>query len=162
MRKYYLIVAWFLVIAWMGTIFYLSHQPANTSSELSSGITQIVVGIIETIIPFIEIDLDVWHFLIRKSAHFIAYFLLGIFIVHALIVSRMQVFQSGLLAIIISLLYAISDEIHQLYIPGRSGEVRDVIIDTLGASTGVLLFVLCVLVFERRQQKKRKTDNFIG
>src|SRR5690625_4467064 len=112
MRKYYLIVAWFLVIAWMGTIFYLSHQPANTSSELSSGITQIVVGIIETIIPFIEIDLDVWHFLIRKSAHFIAYFLLGVFIVHALIVSRVHVFLGGLLAIIISLLFAISDQFH--------------------------------------------------
>lgn len=162
MKKYYPWIAWLLVILWMGTIFYLSHQPAGASSELSSGITQLFITIIETIIPMIQMDSESWHFLIRKSAHFIAYFLLGTFIIHALFVSGMHVYKSGILAILISLLYAISDEIHQLYIPGRSGEIRDVVIDTLGAGSGILLFVLCVLIFQRRQKESRKMDNIIG
>lgn len=45
------------------------------------------------------------------------------------------------IALAICISYAISDEVHQLYVPGRSGEVRDVIIDTAGASLGILSYV---------------------
>ena len=44
--------------------------------------------------------------------------------------------------IIICILYAISDEIHQLFVPGRSGQVSDVLLDTLGAFTGIMIYKL--------------------
>lgn len=47
-----------------------------------------------------------------------------------------------LIPLIICLLYSISDEFHQLFIVGRSGEVRDVLIDTIGALTGIYGYYL--------------------
>lgn len=143
MYKKHRVLAWFVVIAWMSVIFYLSHQPASTSSKLSAGITQRFIQIIDTLIPFVYLSLDTWHFLIRKSAHFIAYFLLGVFIVNALYVSGSRNYRAMIIAIITSFVYAISDEVHQLFIPGRSGEITDVLIDTIGATSGIILYRLC-------------------
>lgn len=149
MKNIHRTIAWILVIFWMGVIFYLSHQPAGASSELSSGITQIVIHIIDSVIPFVQLQEDGWHFFIRKSAHFIAYFMLGILIIHALRVSGLYRYQM-IIAITISFLYAISDEVHQLFIPGRSGEVRDVLIDTLGATSGLLIYRIFNLFFKKQ------------
>src|SRR5690625_808038 len=147
MYKKHRILAWFVVVAWMGVIFYLSHQPANVSSKLSTGITLQFIQIIETLLPFVHLSLDTWHFLIRKSAHFIAYFLLGVFIINALYVSGSRNDQAVTTAIMISFCYAVSDEVHQLFIPGRSGEVTDVLIDTFGATSGIILFRLCLFFY---------------
>ena len=53
-----------------------------------------------------------------------------------------------LLSLLICFLYACSDEIHQLFVPGRSGEARDVLIDTLGACLGVSFYYL---VFRKKK-----------
>src|SRR5690625_733386 len=156
MKKLHRLLAWTLVLCWMGMIFYLSHQPATVSSELSSSITQIFIHVIEITLPFVQLQQETWHFLIRKSAHFIAYLMLGIFIIHALYVSDLRRYDGIIIAIAISCFYAISDEIHQIFIPGRSGEIRDVMIDTFGATSGILLYRLFVLFFSKRKSVKVK------
>lgn len=145
--------AWALVISWMGVIFYLSHQPAGVSSELSSGITQLFLRFIEFFIPFMQLDQQMWHFFIRKSAHFCAYFILGILLMNALRKNRFA-HRQIMLAVIISLLYAVSDEVHQLFIPGRSGEVRDILIDTIGATAGIFVYRLIVNMMIKRHFKE--------
>ena len=45
--------------------------------------------------------------------------------------------------------YSISDEIHQKFIPGRSAELRDVIIDSLGALTGILVCIVFLRLIEK-------------
>ncbi len=55
-------------------------------------------------------------------------------------------------SLIIGILYAISDEIHQLFVPGRSGKVTDVIIDSLGILTGIVFF----LIVEKTVKQIRK------
>jgi VanZ family protein len=59
-------------------------------------------------------------------------------VINALWRSGVYDYRSILLALLLCILYAISDEVHQIFIPGRSGEIRDVIMDIVGSSVGVL------------------------
>ncbi|TJX12543.1 VanZ family protein [Tissierella creatinini] len=128
------VLPWILVVLWMVFIFYQSHKPAPESNKLSKGITEIIVETVEKVTPDVEIEVNKYHHTIRKNAHFLSYLLLGILVANGLRNSGVNI---GL-AVIICVLYAISDEIHQLYVPGRSGEVKDVIIDSAGALVGIL------------------------
>lgn len=138
------VVAWLLVLVWMGCIFYLSHQPASESSKLSAGVMATILQVVQAIIP-LSVEVSTFHLFIRKGAHFFAYFLLGILLYRSL----WGKWQHFLVALFIAFLYAISDEVHQLFIPGRSGEVRDVLIDSAGAATGILLYILLLRVLRR-------------
>src|SRR5699024_1546325 len=81
LRKYF---RWPAVVLWMGILFYLSHQPGEQSSELSSGITIALIDFMQNAMPFISVDADTAHHLIRKSAHFSAYAVLGVLVTYAL------------------------------------------------------------------------------
>ncbi|UCZ52894.1 VanZ family protein [Bacillus shivajii] len=144
------VISWVAVILWMALIFYLSHQPAGESSELSSGVTALILSIIEGIVPAaVNVDFDIFHFYIRKGAHFAAYFVLGLFVVNALYASGVKGLRSVLVALLISVLYAASDEYHQTFIPGRSGEVSDVLIDAVGSATGIVCYLLAVKLIQK-------------
>ncbi|MDV2886388.1 VanZ family protein [Alkalihalophilus pseudofirmus] len=135
------VISWLSVLLWMSLIYYLSHQPAAESTELSTGVMQVLIASFEAIFLFINLETEWFHFLIRKGAHFTAYFILGILLINALRKSK-AVDTSAMIALLLSVLYAISDEVHQLFIPGRSGEVRDVLIDSAGAAVGISLYYL--------------------
>lgn len=135
-------ISWMAVIVWMAIIFFLSHQPGSQSSELSSAITENIIKAAEKISPALGASVETFHTLVRKSAHFIAYLLLGALSLNALRRSGIAGWRSFALALCLSVLYAVSDEIHQLFIPGRSGEARDVLIDSIGAATGLILIWL--------------------
>lgn len=137
-------MAWLFVFVWMGLIFYLSHQSASESSQLSGGVVAFVLHILHTIIPQ-SIEVSAFHTFIRKGAHFFAYFILGILIYRAL----WGRWKNFFMALFIAFLYAVSDEVHQLFIPGRSGEFRDVLIDSAGAATGILLYILLLRLLRR-------------
>lgn len=132
---------WMLVFAWMGVIFFLSHQPADTSGALSGGLLEkifLIIGFFERMFNF-TFDREILHFFLRKGAHFTAYFILGALLMIALANNNRdmrKVFYQGLL---IAVIYAITDEFHQTFIPGRAGQVQDVLIDTAGAATALTL-----------------------
>lgn len=133
--------SWILVVLWMTLIFYLSHQPATESNELSIGITEKITGIVDKAIPnTINTNIRNLNHIIRKYAHFFAYLVLGILTFNGLKDSGIAGGRGFILALIICILYAISDEIHQLFIPGRSGQVTDVVIDGMGSLVGVILY----------------------
>ena len=80
---------------------------------------------------------------VRKTAHFSVYTCLG-----ALIYSLCRTFEGKnwkkvLISIGLAFLYACSDEVHQVFVSGRSGEIRDVCIDSLGAGFGVCIVWIC-------------------
>lgn len=145
------IIAWVLVLLWMGLIFYLSHQPATKSSELSSGIVDMVVLAMGKMIPFGAMNLETLHYIIRKGAHFTAYFILGLLVINALKLNGLRSFKLIILTLIICVLYAASDEFHQVFIPGRSGEIKDVLIDSSGSTFGIIcyLFVHKLIRFKK-------------
>lgn len=132
---------WTTVVIWMALIFFLSHQPGQESSELSAGITDIIGSLFEVVFQG-KLDASNLSFYIRKSAHFLAYFVLSLLVIHSLRKSGLKGYRGFGLALIICVLYAITDEIHQLFIPGRSGDLRDVLIDSAGATVGIGLYLL--------------------
>ena len=139
------VISWLLVILWMGLIFYLSHQPATQSSDLSSGLTERILAVIDRVISGLDINVENFHHLIRKGAHFFAYFVLGILVTSALRTHSLVGWRHFFIACLICVVYAVSDEVHQLFIPGRAGQVKDVMIDSAGAFVGIAGY----FVFER-------------
>lgn len=146
-------LAWTIVFVWMGVIFFLSHQSGEASSQLSSGLFSLVKGAVIQIFPFLTIDLHNLHFFLRKFAHFFAYFLLGVFIIHAVLIDRIYSFRMAFYVLLFTVFYAITDEIHQIFIPGRSGEVRDVIIDSSGSAIGIFMYCSLRSFFKRKWKK---------
>lgn len=150
----YKILSWIAVIFWMALIFYLSHQPAAISNEFSSGITEMIINTLENLASSFQFHIEELHHIIRKNAHFFAYLILGMLVLNGL--RRSGVFgKRGIgIALLICILYAITDEVHQLFIPGRSGEARDVLIDSAGAGTGIVIYLLISKLVRRRSKKR--------
>ena len=139
-----LCLAWGIVLLWMALIFYFSHQPATESSQLSQGVLTVILGFVQRVSPDLarELELLQLNHLIRKNAHFVAYLVLAVLSMNALAQNRIRGKRQIGYAFLICLLYAITDEVHQLFIPGRSGEVKDVLLDSFGAISGILLYRL--------------------
>jgi VanZ family protein len=150
LRKISVITAWTLTALWMAVIFWFSHQPSTQSSAISGGLLETMIAPL-TALGLGVGELDFLHTLLRKSAHFIAYAVLGLLSVHAL--RETGVKKSPFWAFLISFIYAITDEVHQLFIPGRSGEVSDVMIDTAGALIGIGIYHALLFLVRRKKEK---------
>jgi VanZ family protein len=126
----------------MALIFWFSHQPSTISAEMSHGLLERVILLFQDVFPITSVYTDVLHSLVRKGAHFFIYFVLGLLVMVAL-QSHEKVGNKGLLvrAVLICGLYAMSDEYHQTYIAGRSGQWSDVLIDTSGALLGCFKYL---------------------
>ncbi|MCF6138807.1 VanZ family protein [Pseudalkalibacillus berkeleyi] len=133
------ILSWSFVFLWMSLIFYLSHQPATASNAMSTGLTEMIVQFIEGVTPVQDFDLEAFNHIVRKNAHFFAYFILGLLVLNALRKNRIRKKEIGF-ALLICVLYASSDEVHQLFVPGRGAQINDVLIDSSGAIVGVSLY----------------------
>lgn len=136
-------VATILTFSWMGLIFYFSHQPGSVSSELSSSLLLVLDEVLN--FSSVYVDMTFIHLILRKSAHFLVYLVLGILLLHTIYLFLKKLKVSSLIAVIFGFLFALSDEFHQTFIPGRSGELRDVLIDTVGIFFGVFIYVLMFL-----------------
>ena len=129
------IIYWILLIIWMIVIFIMSNQPANISDSQSSGI----------IYTLSKIGLDMnnifgqfANFIVRKCAHFLEYMILALLVLN-LLKLYFNMKQVAIITIVFVFFYACTDEIHQLFVLGREGAIRDVIIDTCGGITVVLI-----------------------
>ena len=133
----------------MAVIFMLSHQ----SASISSGQSGVFVEQLRHIAP--SIDQQILTFLVRKGVYIFAYFVLGILTFNALWRVDLSKFKLNYpvgLSIIVCTLYAVSDEFHQLFVSGRSGELRDIMIDSCAAMVGVFI----ISIFVRILQKSKK------
>jgi VanZ family protein len=139
-------IRWLLLLAWMALIFFFSHQDKEQSGKVS----QMVLWMLQQL----HIDLErvspvraTW--LVRKLAHLTIYFILYLFAFRTIRLYK-PLRQSLWLGLLLIFLYAVSDEFHQTFIPGRVGLAADVGIDTLGGSLGLLL---CLLLSKFRPAK---------
>jgi VanZ family protein len=132
------IISWIAVLLWMGLIFSLSAQPAADSNQLSKGVTKVVIEVVEKVAPKAELEVRDYNHFIRKNAHFLAYLVLGVLVMQALSFGKgRSARRNAFIAVIICLFYAMSDEVHQLYVPGRGAQLGDVGIDGVGGMVGV-------------------------
>lgn len=148
----------FVVIGWMIVIFLFSAQPAEVSSQTSGGIVSQIVGLVYPnfgTIPEPEQTaiLDMWQTVVRKCAHFCAYALLSLLVANATRTYNIQKCGRFLIPVAVSALYAVSDEIHQYFVPGRSCQFLDVCIDTAGAAFGTAVFALGVYLIAKWRRK---------
>jgi len=152
--KLRILLAWTLVLVWMSVIFFFSAQPGTESAGMSTTVAEFIVNSVGTIAPDLNLDLEALHLGLRKGAHFSVYMVLAVLTANAGYKSGFTGVRLFLLASAICILYAISDEVHQLYVPGRSGELRDVLIDSSGAITGSGLYLLAIQLFSKSPKKQ--------
>lgn len=149
-----------IVILCMVIIFSFSMDNSKESTRKSE-------GVILEVTSFLGFDLtskeqqhiiELFFVPVRKAAHFFIYLVLGVTVISFLREFSIPVRRLILLSIFLAFLYACSDEVHQLFVSGRSGQVSDVLLDTIGASVGVGFYYL---LFRKKlaevcyEQKKR-------
>ncbi|MBQ5911462.1 MAG: VanZ family protein [Clostridia bacterium] len=150
---------WSAVLAVMVVIFLHSAQNGEQSSKTSGSFLEIILsGLYKGFSSAGEAEkleiINSFQFLVRKLAHFTVYLVLGFLCFLAMHTYEILLKLKCMAALSISLLYAISDEIHQLFVPERAGQIRDVLIDFSGALVGVAIAL--ALVFAVRKIKNRK------
>ncbi|WP_163538620.1 VanZ family protein [Gracilibacillus sp. YIM 98692] len=145
----YKIISWMLVVVWMVFIFYLSHQPAVDSNQLSTNVTEEIIEKVEKVRQDNNWNIPEMNHIVRKYAHFLVYFVLGILVMHAYNSSGFSKRKATVAAFITCLGYAISDEFHQRFIDGRGSQVMDVIIDSGGAIIGIIVWFFLYKIIKR-------------
>ncbi len=175
------IYAWLAVLIWMGIIFLFSSQPGDASGAASGRIVELITTGITTVFPFLEINEEALHFILRKGAHFMVYGILGILSLRAFRLSGYTRGKGFFYAWLLATVYAGFDEYYQTFVPGRSGEVTDVMIDSAGAFAGIFLYFLATVIqrpakegissfqyiliqegLEEEKQKKREAEEASG
>ena len=139
-------------------IFLFSSQTAAESSGTSS---RLITWLLTLKDPhFAELpqkqqraQIQQLQFITRKGAHFSIYTLLGICLFLPLNRYTGKLGHAALAAWLFCVAYAVTDELHQYFIPGRSCELRDLLIDSSGALLGVL--ISCAAALWKRRQKKK-------
>ena len=142
------IISTVLLIAWMSFIFSLSSENATVSSGTSGRVIATVVRLfVEDFDDLSEEEqagiIAPYQFIVRKGAHFTAYAILGVLSFFSFITYKSIPFKFRIPIILgVCLLYSVSDEIHQHFVPGRSCELRDVCIDFCGSLLSVAILTL--------------------
>ncbi len=124
--------------------FFQIFRFSNQNGEKSSGISRkITTAVTKNVKKIQELDknkqeevLGQIEKVIRKLAHFSIYMVVGILMMLLMNTYEIKKFDRIAISLITGIIYASSDEIHQLFIPGRSAMITDVIIDTLGVLVG--------------------------
>ena len=145
----------FLIFILMALIFHLSSQIAVESDVTSSRFCRFAARHLFSGFDGMSKEMQ-WQiteglsFIIRKTAHFCEYALMGA--LWYLWLYRIRF--APLISFGATALYACTDEFHQLFVQGRSGELRDVLVDSAGGAAGVLaaFILLCILYCIRRKQ----------
>ena len=155
-RLFYLCLI--LTLVWIVVIYAYSAQPADESSQNSSGIVETLIQILypdyEELSPLEQLKLKndlTW--LVRKSAHAAEYAILAILIYITCVISNLKwAHQVKIwMALACSIVYAATDEIHQLFVEGRSGQFTDVLVDTFGALIGILILQIIYQLIHRNK-----------
>ena len=143
-----------LTLLWMTVIFMFSAKNADDSTEQSSFVTNILMNIFSNVYRDSDISdkmqiIESMSFAIRKAAHFSIYSVLGLLSFLSVYYLTKFSNKTPFISLLICFIYACSDETHQLFVSGRSGQLRDVFIDFSGA----LLMTLIILAVRKIYRK---------
>ncbi len=163
-KRFYLYLV--LTIMTMGMIFIFSSQDADQSSQVSGSVLDWIITHTQTFLPGGVMSF-LMHY-IRKVAHFMVYFMLGIFAFLGVREwirstekpipkepspkergSMLRRIQSIGIPWLIAVIYAITDEFHQSFVPGRACQFRDVCIDSAGAACGIMIIWLILHLLKK-------------
>lgn len=134
-----------LTIIYIPFIFYRSTLSADDSTVESTN----VLGLLGSIFEFLGLNMELTDFIVRKAAHFCEFALLGCMVIWVLYLFTDQVVHNLVNTGFICIVIAITDELIQTFSPGRSCQVTDVLVDFSGAVSGVVFFVIVLLIYSR-------------
>lgn len=152
------VLPWAAVAIWMVVIFLLSGQTAKESGDLSGGIVQWFLNLLYRNFDSFSLErqleiTELWHVIIRKGAHFTEYAILSMLLANALRPYPLTGLQRWLLPVGISALYAVTDEVHQYFVPERACRLLDMGIDTCGAIFGLCIFTAGYALLTKRKKQ---------
>ena len=150
------ILLWPAVIAVCGMIFLFSAQTGDQSAEASGKVVDCLIGLLvkgyELLTAIRQQEVyETASLIVRKLAHFGEFALLGFLV--RLLMRSYRLRRGGLKAWLCATLYAVTDELHQLFMAARNASVIDVGIDSMGAACGAGLACLILWVWERRRRE---------
>lgn len=126
---------WWPTLAWAGAIFFFSTGVFEGEST-----SRFIIPLLRWLLPDAPPEtLFQLHFLIRKAAHFVEYFLLSLLVLHGLRGDESGWrWRWGLMALLMCAGYALTDEFHQAFVPSRGAAAQDVLLDATGAAVAQL------------------------
>ena len=151
-----------VILFCMVMIFYFSSQDSGQTNILSYKFTEKIAGTVfsgfsamnENFKAAMVYELNLF---IRTAAHFSLYFLMSMIIYIFFSLWKRKYLMSGILSVLISFIYAILDEFHQSFVPGRTPLVKDVLIDTSGAILGsifsFMIIASCTFIYNKHKKK---------
>ena len=138
-------------------IFGFSSQNGEQSGGISRKISETILKVSSNYNKLEEEEKEIVLYrtesIIRKIAHFSIYTVVGFLLMGLLSTYKLRDKWRMIITIVIGILYAISDEFHQSFSPGRSPKITDVYIDTLGIILGVLLVILIRMIYKKIKTK---------
>lgn len=149
------VISFILLISWMGLVFYFSSEVGNESSTTSGNTIRKIITFFNDDIKVEELNyiVEIYQPLVRKMAHFTLYTVGGFLIFNFINKFKISKLKKIIISILIGVIYAITDEIHQYFVPGRSSKLLDVIIDSGGIIVGVLIFIILFKIIRIIQEK---------
>lgn len=147
-----------LTLSVMAIIFALSADTADESDAKSDAISDSIVyqilGNFDLTDEQIETLVRRCVVIVRKTAHFLEYAALGFLLASVFVSFGLKTKLNIPISFIIGALYAMSDEIHQYFVPGRSCQASDMLLDSSGVITGIMFLLICVYIFQKLHTKK--------
>lgn len=157
-KKVAVFLAWAFVAIWMIVIFSLSSQQAEASNGLSKGVTEIIIDVVDRIC-LIDIEtsstqnwIDKLNSIVREYAHAGVFFVLAFFVIIAFRRSGLKGLNAFNVSFVLCIIYALIDEIHQIFIAGRAFELYDLALDCSGILIGLYLYNVIALIFRKIRQ----------
>lgn len=153
-------IVWIPAIIMMIIIFSFSNANSEKSSNLSGGIISNTLNFIDDTFSLgleeqrKEELVEGLQTPIRKLAHMTEYMILAITFMFALYIDGLKGKRLIGVSLFLGIGYASLDEFHQLFIPGRSGEIRDVCVDTIGIILGILFYRILLKVYNMYFKRK--------
>ena len=146
------------ILIWMVIVFKFSNEPADTSQLTRLNITKKIVKIISKNEITDEKDELVQRVdkIVRKTAHYTLYTIGGILILIYINQYKITENKKILYSVLAGTIYACTDEIHQVFIPGRTGKITDIWIDSLGVLTGICICLLFIKIIQNNIKTKMK------
>lgn len=133
----YLILSWALVLVILSFIFNLSAQNAEESKELSD-------SLVSKLFQWIAIYID--GELIRKFAHMLEFTALS-FSLYNGIFATWEMKKAPIISLVLTVICAVGDEIHQIFVPGRAFQLSDILIDSIGAIIGIVAYLIIYKIY---------------
>lgn len=129
-------------ILWMVLIFYFSHEPGDISSKNNNFIVDLLYKINSKIVDFL--GYENLNILVRKTAHVTEYLILFMLLYygfHKIYKNKniKNLYKASVCSAFVTILYAFTDEFHQIFIQGREGKIFDVFIDSIGVLIGIII-----------------------